>query len=77
MLFSVSDNGLCICVFLEFYFYLIAQIEGSDLKDPAYYEIDRVERFALMGRTFNYYRRFEDGELKKQIQFMHVGELIH
>lgn len=62
-------------VFSEFYFYMIAQIEGSDYKDPAYYRIDRIEKFRLMDRKFAY-RRFEDGELKKRIQFMHGGELF-
>ncbi|MEI7025181.1 helix-turn-helix transcriptional regulator [Paenibacillus sp. y28] len=62
-------------VFSEFYFYLIAQIKDAEYTDPAFFRVDRIERFKLLGRRYEY-RRFEDGELKKRIQFMHGGELI-
>lgn len=62
-------------VFSEFYFYLIAQFEGSEYKDPAFFRIDRIDRIKRLGRK-HAYRRFEDGELKKRVQFMYGGELI-
>lgn len=61
-------------VFSEFYFYLIAQIEGSTYEHPAFFRVDRLSSFKLLGRRYEA-RRFEDGEMKKRIQFMYGGEL--
>lgn len=62
-------------VFSEFYFYLVAQIEGLEKKGPAFFRIDRIEKFITTDRRF-YLDRFEEGELKKRILFMYGGDLI-
>jgi predicted DNA-binding transcriptional regulator YafY len=63
-------------VFSEFYFYLVAQIEELENKEPAFFRIDRILKFKLVGRKFNV-KKFEEGELKKRILFMYGGELLH
>lgn len=62
-------------VFSEYYFYLIAMIEGSKYKNPAFFRVDRIERFKLTKDKFNL-PRFEEGELKKKVQFMQGGEVM-
>ncbi|MDP4146645.1 MAG: WYL domain-containing protein [Bacillota bacterium] len=63
-------------VFSEFYFYLVAQIEELENKEPAFFRVDRILNFKLIGRKFKA-KRFEEGELKKRILFMYGGELLH
>ncbi|GKU29335.1 helix-turn-helix transcriptional regulator [Clostridium folliculivorans] len=63
-------------VFSEFYFYLVAQIEEFENKEPAFFRVDRILKFKLLGRKFKA-KRFEEGELKKRILFMYGGELLH
>lgn len=63
-------------VFSEFYFYLVAQIEEFEDKEPAFFRVDRILKFKLMERQFES-KRFEEGELKKRILFMYGGELLH
>ncbi|QHT59009.1 WYL domain-containing protein [Paenibacillus lycopersici] len=62
-------------VFSEFYFYLIAKFEDSEYNDPTFFRVDRIDSVKRLGRT-HAYRRFEDGELKKRVQFMYGGELV-
>lgn len=63
-------------VFSEFYFYLVAQIEEFNDKGPAFFRVDRIISFKLLGKHFEA-KRFEDGELKKRILFMYGGDLIN
>lgn len=63
-------------VFSEFYFYLVAQIEEFENKEPAFFRVDRILKFKLIGRQYKA-KRFEEGELKKRILFMYGGELLH
>ncbi|OMF47302.1 hypothetical protein BK138_32215 [Paenibacillus rhizosphaerae] len=62
-------------VFSEFYFYLIAKIEDREHETPTFYRVDRMEALTMLGRRYRY-TRFEDGELKKRVQFMYGGPLI-
>ncbi|WP_168735677.1 helix-turn-helix transcriptional regulator [Cohnella fermenti] len=62
-------------VFSEFYFYLIAQFEGSEHRDPTFFRIDRIKTVKLQGRK-HANRRYEDGELKRRVQFMYGGDLL-
>jgi len=69
-------------MFSEFYFYLIAYIESEITKEqeydsPAIYRIDRIKSFVVQDRRFAvpYKNRFEEGEFRKRVQFMHGGEL--
>lgn len=73
-------------LFSEYYFYLAAFIEGID-KDkhfqnpqdnsPTIYRIDRIQNYKTLDRHFaqRYIDRFQEGEMRKRIQFMYGGEL--
>ena len=73
-------------LFSEYYFYLAAFIEGID-KDkhfqnpqdnsPTIYRIDRIQNYKTLDRHFTqrYTDRFQEGEMRKRIQFMYGGEL--
>ena len=54
-------------LFSEYYFYLAAFIEG----------IDRIQNYKTLDRHFaqRYTDRFQEGEMRKRIQFMYGGEL--
>lgn len=64
-------------LFSEYYFYLIAFIEGKSYEYPAIYRVDRIKDLIITDRKYNvdYSNRFEDGEFRKLIQFMHAGEI--
>lgn len=62
-------------VFSEFYFYLVARIEDSKYNNPAFFRIDRIEKFKLLNKKY-LLNRFEEGELKKRVMFMYGGDLM-
>lgn len=62
-------------VFSEFYFYVVAKIEDSEYNEPAFFRIDRIERFKLLNKKY-VLNRFEEGELKKRVMFMYGGSLM-
>ncbi len=67
-------------MFSEFYFYLIAFIEEEKEEkylSPAIYRIDRIQSFQVLKEHFSvpYRMRFEEGEFRKRVQFMHGGKL--
>ena len=75
-------------LFSEYYFYLAAFIEGIDKKEhfdspqdrsPTLYRVDKIETLTETGRRFHvpYKDRFQEGEMRKRIQFMYGGELQH
>lgn len=75
-------------LFSEYYFYLAAFIEGIDKKEhfanpedrsPTIYRVDRIESFTVTGDWFDipYKDRFQEGEMRKRIQFMYGGKLRH
>lgn len=63
-------------MFSEYYFYLLAYIEskGRDIVIP--YRLDRIRNYEVLEERFNidYNNKFEEGELRKHIQFMKSGE---
>ena len=73
-------------LFNEYYFYIAAFIEGID-KDkhfknpqdnsPTIYRIDRIQSCKTLNRHFaqRYKDRFQEGEMRKRIQFMYGGKL--
>lgn len=71
---TVYPQGL---LFSEYYFYLIAFIEGKSYEYPAIYRVDRIKNLIITDRKYkvNYSKRFQDGEFRKLIQFMQSGEL--
>lgn len=73
-------------LFSEYYFYLAAFIEGIDKKEhfanpadrsPTIYRVDRVADFTATNDRFDipYKDRFQEGEMRKRIQFMYGGKL--
>lgn len=72
-------------LFSEYYFYLAAFIEGIDREQfanpednsPTIYRVDRIENYKITKGTFSviYANRFQEGEMRKRIQFMYGGSL--
>lgn len=73
-------------LFSEYYFYLAAFIDGIDKekyfdnpedKSPTIYRIDKIEKLKVTAEHFSvpYKDRFQEGEMRKRIQFMYGGEL--
>ena len=62
-------------VFSEFYFYVVAKIEDSKYSQPAFFRVDRIEKFKLLNKKY-VLNRFEEGELKKRVMFMYGGDLM-
>lgn len=73
-------------LFSEYYFYLAAFIRGADRqehfdqpqdKSPAIYRIDRIRSLRVTDEHFRvpYKDRFQEGEMRKRIQFMYGGKL--
>ena len=73
-------------LFSEYYFYLAAFIEGIDKKEhftnpedrsPTIYRVDRIADFVVTNDRFDipYKDRFQEGEMRKRIQFMYGGKL--
>lgn len=80
---KVKPVGL---IFSEFYFYLVAYIDGIDKKKafqnpgdtfPTIYRVDRLKSVKNLKEHFSvpYLERFEEGEFRKRIQFMYGGKL--
>lgn len=73
-------------LFSEYYFYLNAFIVEEDkggkyihkYNYPAIFRIDRIKDYKHIDRKFrvSYANRFEEGELRKRIQFMYAGQLM-
>lgn len=66
-------------IFNEYYFYLLAKIEGKDKENPAVFRVDRLSNLEITKETFTipYRDRFEEGEFRKRIHFMYSGDLIN
>lgn len=72
-------------LFSECYFYLNAYIVEKDdsgkyvhkYNYPAIFRIDRIKNYKHMDEKFRvaHANRFEEGEFRKRIQFMHTGKL--
>lgn len=65
-------------MFSEYYFYLIAFIKNTEYQSPAIFRIDRIKQYKKLRSKFTLLERnrFEEGVLRKQIQFMYSGDLI-
>lgn len=64
-------------LFSEYYFYIIAYIEGKSYEYPTIYRVDRIKDLIITDKKYkvDYSKRFQDGEFRKLIQFMQTGEL--
>lgn len=65
-------------IFSEYYFYLIAYDSKHEKELPIVYRIDRILDIKELNQKFTvpYTERFQEGEFRKRIQFMHAGELM-
>ena len=73
-------------LFSEYYFYLIAFIDDSNIQKiyegardmtPTIYRLDRIKNLTGEKDVFRipYNRRFQEGEFRKRVQFMYGGPL--
>ena len=64
-------------LFSEFYFYLVAWFADDSKDYPAVFRADRISNLTDTGERFKipYAQRFEEGELRKRVQFMYTGPL--
>lgn len=65
-------------VFSEYLFYLIAYESNQKKELLTVYRIDRIQNIEVLDKKFTvtYIERFQAGEFRKRIQFMHAGERI-
>lgn len=65
-------------LFSEYYFYLVAFIDGLEHLSPAIFRIDRIKHIKQLPKKFKFAEkdRLEEGILRKRIQFMYSGELL-
>lgn len=75
----VSRKAVPIAIlFSEYYFYVIAKYPNSQKNYPVILRLDRINNIISTGEKCYtpYSNRFEEGELRKRIQFMYGGEKI-
>lgn len=62
----------------EYYFYLIAYIDGKEYKYPAFFRLDRIYSFIVLDEYYSkdLLSKYNVGEMRKFIKFMHGGDLI-
>lgn len=65
-------------IFSDFYFYLIAFIDGTDYKYPAFFRIDRISHFSITNEIYDValYTKYNTGYMRNCLQFMYAGELL-
>jgi predicted DNA-binding transcriptional regulator YafY len=66
-------------LFSEYYFYLIAYIQGEDYNFPAIYRLDRILAYKVQEETSSKREatRFEEGKFRQRVQFMTPGVLMN
>lgn len=66
-------------LFSEYYFYLLAYIDGKGYEFPTVYRIDAIAEYDVLEDRFRApeQTRFEEGEFRKRVQFMQTGRLEH
>ena len=67
-----------IFIFSDFYFYLIAFIDGAEYKYPAFFRVDRIERFKMTDEHYSerLYEKYNAAKMRNCLQFMYAGELL-
>lgn len=65
-------------IFSEYYFYLVAFIDGHNYDFPAFFRVDRIECFNVFDEIYSksLYEKYNVGDMKKCIQFMYAGNLM-
>ncbi|KGN00185.1 hypothetical protein Z969_10065 [Clostridium novyi A str. 4570] len=76
---EVSRKNVCPqgILFSEYYFYIMAFIQGKSYEYPTIYRVDRIKDLIITDKRYQikYSNRFKDGEYRKLIQFMQTGKL--
>lgn len=73
--YKINPLGL---LFNEYYFYVIAEINGTENPISLVFRLDRFlkcEKFKDQHFFIDYGNRFKEGEFRDQIQFMYTGKL--
>lgn len=67
-------------LFSEYYFYLLAYYHGREYSNPAIFRLDNFESYEVTPTRFtrenSYKGKFEEGEFRKRVQFMNIGQLM-
>lgn len=67
-------------LFSEYYFYLLAYYHNKEYKNPAVFRLDNFDSYNLndinFKRSYSIKDRFEEGEFRKRVQFMNIGDLM-
>ena len=64
-------------VFAEYYFYLVAMLDGAAYEYPAFFRVDRIKSFGIQPETFSQrlYEKYRFSHLGSAVQFMYAGKL--
>lgn len=65
-------------IFSDFYFYLIAFIEGKEYKYPAFFRVDRIKNVKNLNEKYDakFYQQYNTGNMRNYLQFMYTGKLL-
>ncbi len=65
-------------VFAEFYFYLVAFRDETEYEYPAFFRLDRIDSFKVLGKVGEnpLYSNFRYSDMRPAVQFMYAGELF-
>lgn len=82
----VKDNGTeherilmpVAFIFSDFYFYLIAFIEGKEYEYPAFFRVDRIKNVKNLNEKYDakFYQQYNTGNMRNYLQFMYAGKLL-
>ena len=64
-------------VFSEYYFYLVAMLDGTDYEYPAFFRLDRIHSFRVLPEKFSQmlYEKYRFSQMGSTVQFMYAGKL--
>lgn len=65
-------------IFSDYYFYLIAFIDGKDYKYPAFFRVDRIKKIYSMDKRAadRLIGKYDAGKMRNYLHFMYAGELL-
>ena len=63
----------------EFYFYLVAFLDGEAHEYPAFFRLDRIHSFDILDERCppRLHEKYHLGKMRQCLQFMQAGELVH
>ena len=67
-------------LFSEYYFYLFAYYHHEDYPNPAIFRLDNFHDYVVTDNCFirnpSFKKKFNEGEFRKRVQFMTIGDLM-